>query len=700
MEFYDLLTEKYKIDLNDGQREAVSHVGGPALVLAGPGSGKTTVITARAARLCLKEGISPRNILTLTFNRAAAQDMKSRFEQVYGESVGGQVRFSTIHGFCNQILHDYERRQGHRFKLIESDSQMVRKEHILRGIYQDVNHKPASEEELEALAGEIGLLKNRMIKDVETFESETSTKNFGRIYRDYENLKREKLYLDYDDMLAYAYAVLRKCPDILVRYQERYPFVQVDEGQDLSKIQFELLDLLQTGTSRNLFVVADDDQSIYAFRGAEPDYILNMKQRYEGCQIFRLETNYRSSKNIVETSSRFIGKNLRRFQKKHSTPNGDGVDPSIVRVGNESEQVDFLINHIERIRTEHPDASVAVIYRNNLSSMALVDALDRRQMYFQLRQNRLHFFHHWVVQDVTALLRFAVDPMDAEAFERFYYKIGRYLSKAMIEFAGHTAAKGSFLNTLLKFPGLQPFQIRNLNELKSDFQRLSGLQPKDAMDEIESVFCYGDFIRDYCEKTGNSSIFAYNIFGILKLIAEGCETVPDFLHRITELRLILQNAAVSAEQSNLTLTTMHSAKGLEFDCVFLIDLTVDEIPGFELKGDENSREAEEERRLFYVGMTRARKLLYLVYPRFRGGVPQERSDFLNEVAACLTCPVKLPAGEIGEGATVVHSKLGTGVVESVEIQGKSVFLNVSFSGTMRTLDYTICKQNGLLEIVE
>jgi DNA helicase-2/ATP-dependent DNA helicase PcrA len=699
LEFFDLLETKHHISLNEQQKSAVSHVTGPALVLAGPGSGKTTVITARTAYLCLEMGIDPKCILTMTFGRLATFDMKTRFDRLFGQEVTEKVRFSTLHSFCNRVLHDYERRQGQRFRLIESDEEEESKQQILRGIYQDINHVKVNDDELETLISEIGLVKNRMIKDLELIDSFTITKNIKLIYQAYEGYKKENLYMDYDDMLTYAYVILRKCPDILEHYKRLYRFIQVDEGQDLSKIQFEILNLLVDQKKQNLFIVADDDQSIYAFRGAEPEYVLNFKDRYDNCDIFKLETNYRSSKNIVEMSSRFIKKNQRRFDKNHNTKNKEATDPVLIGVEDESEQTSLILQKIAQIQSERPDCSIAIIYRNNLSSLAIVDALERQNINFKIRQNRLHFFSNWSVQDVISILRFSTDQTDVESFERVYYKMKRYISKAMMEFAKKTYYKESFINAILEFSNLQQFQIRNLVELKSEFKKLYQLKPIEALNYIDEQFKYDEYRHDFCEKARISYAYASNIFSILKCIASYCETVPDFLRRIADLNDLLQSKELLSRRSNITLTTMHSSKGLEFDCVFMVDLTNDEIPGLDIKETEINPLVEEERRLFYVGMTRARKTLYLIYPKHKGDVPHPRSVFLNEVATCFSSVKNKPTDEIIEGALINHQKFGYGLVESVRKQSNNIILTVSFQGERKTLDYTVCKQNGLLILI-
>ena len=693
MDFFEFLFEKVHIRLDPEQARAVEYVAGPALVLAGPGSGKTTVVTARTAYLCRKAGVQPSQILTMTFNRAAAQEMEERFERVFGALVPRKVRFFTIHGFCNRVIYMYERRQGQTLHRIESEENEGGRERILREIYQNINHGWPSEEELETLSSEIGLVKNGMVRDTDTVGA--VTRNFRLIYKAYEDFKRGHRYIDFDDMLTYAYAILRKCPDILRYYRNRYRYIQVDEGQDLSKIQFEILSLLAGRESPNLFIVADDDQSIYGFRGAAPQYILNFSDRYADCRIFRLEANYRSSRNIVELSSRFIRKNRNRYDKDHHTDNPADRPVQIVAVKDESEQVDFILKTLRKLQDEHPDRTAALIYRNNLSSVLLADALSRRGIDFGVRQSRLHFFSHWVVQDVRSMLRFALNQMDAEAFGIIYYKIRRYISRAMIDHANTVPYRESYIDALLEYPGLQPYQQRQLTQLKEDFRLLARLKPRQALEMIESGFRYGEYMQEYSEKTRGSGAAVAGMYGILQVIAGGCPSIDGFLERLDRLEEMFRSGEFAGRSSNLTLTTMHSAKGLEFDCVFLLDLVSDEIPGPEPAGAGGSVDLalEEERRLFYVGMTRARKYLYMVYPRKRGNVPEAPSVFVSEAAECLHMRAR---PKVDEGMAVHHRKFGDGVVKSVSRQGGSTMLVVVFGDTEHTLDYNLCMSSGLL----
>jgi len=693
--FLNTLKEKYKINLDEQQQQAVKHVNGPALILAGPGSGKTTVITARTAYLILEVGVSPDSILTLTFNKAAQLEMEHRFNRIYGADVARKVRFSTLHSFSNRVVMDYEKKQGKRLKRIEGDEEAGEsKRKILSMLYQQINESKLNDDELENLINEIGLVKNKMIKDFEGIKFDT--KNFPIIYKAYEDYKKSNLYIDFDDMLTYAYSILNKCPDILSYYREKYRYIQVDEGQDLSKIQFEILKLLVKTDDGNIFIVADDDQSIYGFRGADPQYILNIREQFRGCRLYRLENNYRSTKNIVEISSNFIKTNTQRFDKNHKTDNDYKYDPNIVQVEDEKEQLKFIVEKLKAHMEE--GKSVAVLYRNNLSSIAIADMLDRSGIPFKVRQNKLFFFNHWVVQDILAFFKFALNQCDGESFSRIYYKMNRYISKSMLEHALNVDFKESVIDGLLSSGDIKPYQQRVLEELKKEFKMLARKHPLLALEYIEDNFKYFDSVKEYCENTGLSFDYQYSFFGIMKAIARECLTIPLFLQRMEELRELFEKSKSSDLKKAATLTTLHSSKGLEYDAVLMVDLTEDEIPGrraVELaKKNQDNSTLEEERRLFYVGMTRAKEYLYLVSPAVKNGVRAVRSTFINEVISVMK---KKEADEIGEGMIINHKHFGEGVITAIlEQKGGQVILEIDFGGIRRKLDFSICLENGLI----
>ena len=698
MDFFDTLTDKYKIKLNDQQKKAVSHFTGPALILAGPGSGKTTVITARVAYLIIKAGIKPQSILTLTFNKAAQLEMERRFYKLYGSEIEDKIQFATIHSFCNKVVRDYERMKGQRLRRIEGSEEDINKKHLLKDIYFNINNAKLNDDELESLINEIGYVKNKMIKNLE--EGTFSSKKFTQVYKAYEDYKKSNLMIDFDDMLTYAYSILIKCPEILNYYRNRYKFIQVDEGQDLSKVQFEILKLL-INENNNFFIVADDDQSIYGFRGADPQHILDIEKQFKNCKIFRLEHNYRSTKNIVELSNKFIKLNKNRFDKNHTTVNEAKCDPIIFNTEDEQAQINVVLDTIKQSLSQGKTKDIAILYRNNLSSILLADILDRNEISFKIKQNKLFFFKHWLVQDVVAFLMFALDQHDIEAFSKIYFRMNRFISKSMLESAVDNTNE-SVIDCIMKNNDLKQFQINTLLELKLEFNSLAKKNPWSALEYIKNNFKYLESINEYCKLVGLSFEYLNKLFGILQGISAGCGTISSFLIRLQELEQLFEGSASSkslGKPSNITLSTFHSSKGLEYDCVFMIDLNNSEIPGDkalekELENKDSSI-LEEERRLFYVGMTRARYELSLVFPAALNNQKVLRSIFVNEVVKLVQKDI---IDGIGEGSIVQHLKFGKGFVVAINENGNErQTIEIKFlNGQQKTLDLQLCLDNKLL----
>lgn len=695
MGFFNILEKNYKINLNNQQKEAVTHTRGPALVLAGPGSGKTTVIVSRTAYLILELKIKSENILTMTFNKAAAIEMEKRFNNIFSGISDKKVHFSTFHSFCNSVVKDYEKMQGKYLSRIEGDEESKNnKRLILKEIYKNINGSQINDDELEGLINDIGVIKNKMIKNLQEFN--TNIKNFSQIYKNYESYKRENLLMDFDDMLTFAYAILQRYPNILKRYTGKYTFIQVDEGQDLSKIQFEILKLLVGSEEKNIFLVADDDQSIYGFRGAEPEYILSMEKQFNGCSFYYLSNNYRSTANIVEISSSFIKNNTERYDKKHSTCNEYKHDPFIVKTKDQSVQYNFIVDKVKEHLREN-NSTVALLYRNNISSIPLAEALDRNGINFNVKQNKVFFFNHWVVQDILAFLKFSQDQTDIDSFWRIYYKMNRYISKAMLEYALNVGYKNSIIDGILKNNDLETYRKMTLLNVKSEFKKLSKKKPFDALNYIEKDFNYFEYVKDYCDDTGLFYDYIYSLFGVLKVMALKCRKITDYLQRIEEVKELLENPTSGAR---LTMSTIHSSKGLEYDCVMMLDMVNSELPGesaIDLFREENKAELlEEERRLFYVGITRAKEYLYLIYPNFRNGFREERTIFIDEILDC----IKMKSlNDITEGMIVNHKHFGEGVIAAILEENKgSIIVEVDFNGIRRKFDLIMCLEKGILKI--
>lgn len=694
--FFENLSKQFHIHLDPQQQEAVKHRKGPALTLAGPGSGKTTVIVSRTAYLVMEAGIRPENILTVTFNRAAGREMGQRFEQTFGQVIKEDIHFSTLHSFCNGVLRQYERMKGKSLKRIEGkEDSEENKRKILRNIYYEIHKTAINEDEIETLLSELSLVKNTMLKELggERF----STKGFQEIYQTYESYKKANLMVDFDDMLTYVYSILSRFPRILEGYRRSYPYIQVDEGQDLSNIQFEIIKLL-AGPENNIFIVADDDQSIYGFRGAQPEHILSVSEHFPGCRFYYLENNYRSCGNIVDISSQFIKNNKKRYDKNHKVTHAPAKDPVMLQPRDENSQIKFLVDTVKS-RIVQKGKNVGILYRNNLSSIAVAEAFLRNHIPFALRQNKVFFFNHWAVLDVLAFLRFAMDQKDTASFLRICFKMNRFLSKAMVEHGLSQPTADSLLDNLLTYSDLKAFQISRIEGIKAEFKRLARMQTSAALHYIENDFKYFESIREYCDATGISFEYVYRLFGILKTLAAEYSAIPIFLQRLEQLESCIADSASYKDNSRVTLSTIHSAKGLEYDCVIMVDVTEEEIPGRKavdaVAKNKDTGLLEEERRLFYVGITRAKRELFLTSPQYVNGSPAARSVFISELAGVMN---RAKASALMEGTLVYHKYFGYGrVVALLDYSDGKTTIEIDFSGIRRKLDFTTCMENGLLQ---
>ena len=687
-------SQNYDIKLNPSQEQAVTHKNGAALVLAGPGSGKTTVIITRTAFLILNENIRPENILTLTYNRAAKYEMEHRFKRVFGKIIPEAVRFSTFHSLCKSIVDDYQRRQRKWLKIIEGENNQESKVMILKDIYKKINGQNINEDQLEDLISNISLVKNKMIDKLEDIDF--SIKNFEEIFKEYEKLKKEKLFMDYDDMLTYARLILMKCPDILINYKNQYRYIQIDEGQDLSKIQFEILKLLVDKKENELFIVADDDQSIYGFRGAEPQYIIDINHEYKNCKLFKLEENYRSTKDIVELTSAFIKNNKVRYDKAHKTTHEYKYEPVICSLKNEQEQLNFILQTVNEHLNNKKSNEIGILFRNNLSAIPILDVLEENGIKTSIKQNKMFFFKHWLVQDILSFLKFSLKQLDIEAFKRICFRMNRYISKAMLEQALEKKNNESILDNILEIIDKKAYQFNKISDIKYEFKRMAKMSAKEALEYIEYDFNYFEGIKEYCKNTGQAFEYIYYIFGILKMVANRYKTIESFLERINQLDNLFKSSKVDAK-TQIALSTFHSSKGLEYQCVLMVDLVQDEIPGkqaIELSKSFNNAELEEERRLFYVAMTRAKEYLYLIHPVSKNNSRKEVSLFIEEAARIMN---KKLAEQIGEGQLVKHKRFGEGaIVRVLEEKNGSVFMEIDFKGKIKKLDLKLCVQNGLL----
>lgn len=608
--------------LNYQQQQAVEHYLGPALILAVPGAGKTTVLIHRTANLINKYKIDPARILSITFSRASARDMEARFLRDYRE-LGGRVNFSTIHSLCFNIVRDYARQTRQVFSLIEDSRNRPNKYSLLREVYSSINKSGLSEDNMESLINALGYVKNMMIAPEDL--SLKDIPNFSEIYRAYESIKKENKYIDFDDMLSLSLEILRSNRASLAHYQGLYDFIQLDEAQDTSRIQIEIIKLLAL-PGNNLFVVADDDQSIYGFRGAYPDGLLNFKDHYPQAKIFLMEENFRSSENIVTASKKLISNNMKRFKKNIFTSNDSYRPVKLVRLNRLEDQYDYICREI----LENPGRDYAVLYRNNISAIGLVNSLNKEGIDFFIKDRNLRFFKHWILEDIHNFLLFAEDTSNMEVYEKIYYKKKGYISRRQLDYARKLNPDQCVFQRIKGFPDIKFFYVKTLNELKDDFDLIKKLPVAEALAYIKYDLGYLDYLKEFSDKFGYSFAKLSLVLKLLEIIAQGLASREDFLARLQELR----QACLNSSPSNLTLTTIHSAKGLEFDNVFLIDLVDGDFPSstsIEKADEDDFNFLEEERRLFYVAMTRAKHQLTMFTVEIIDSSSVEQSRFIDDI---------------------------------------------------------------------
>lgn len=598
---YRAFCEKYNIRLNRQQERAVQAVEGANLLLAVPGSGKTTVLVARLGYMILCRKIQPQRILAMTFSKQAAMDMHSRFCAVFGQELGGRIQFRTIHSVANGILSAYERRSGHRKPELESDTGKVIA-NILRARQEDY---PSDSDVAEATAA-ITNIKNLCLTAEQIPRQGFATPDIAQVYEAYQAALKKHNRMDYDDQVCYAVRILRGCPDLLEHYRAQYPYICVDEAQDTSKAQHELLKLM-VGERGNIFMVGDEDQSIYRFRGAYPQALLDFKDNYPNPYILWMETNYRSTPQIVDAAADFITRNQNRYPKEMTAQRSGGAPITRIELPDRGAQY----QHLLKIAEKKPD-STAVIYRDNDSAIPLIDLLIKQNIPYRCPKREFGLFSAKTTRDVVAFMEFLQDQKNVDAFRRICYKGGFYLDKKTVEIACKMVQGRD-----ITFPQALREQAKRFPKVRSSVAAFDSfcrvgqhLKAKSLLRHLDANG-YGA----YMEKERMDR----NAFELLLELAAEDPSVPAFLQHLNTLRDQLEKGNDSGE--GIILTTAHSAKGLEYDSVFIMDLYDGRFPGAPLGGISGRKSdmdaGEEERRLFYVAMTRARNQLTLLTIRDR-----------------------------------------------------------------------------------
>lgn len=734
----------FSVKLNQQQKEAVQSTKGPVLLLAVPGSGKTTVLVIRLGYMIYCKNIPPESILTVTYTVAATKDMSERFAVRFGEDMAKRLEFRTINGICARIIQYYGRRIGKTpFELVKDEKATTG---MLIRICQDHGMGYPTESDLKNVRTLLTYIKNMMLneEELQKLEEESDIRIAG-IYREYCRQMREQKLMDYDDQMLYAYNMLRKDPGVLAYFQNRYPYICVDEAQDTSKIQHAIIALLAAGTG-NLFMVGDEDQSIYGFRAAYPEALLSFEKKHPGAKVLLMEENFRSNAKIVEAADKFIQKNTLRHEKHMRAAREAGADIREISLKSRKAQYVYLMKAAQECTTgmagmsgseEHrgrADASVtetAVLYRDNECAIPLIDLLERKNIPYRMRNADLSFFTHRTVLDVQNIIRFAMDPKDTELFMQIYYRLKLFFNKKdALRYAQISQEKDmEVLDAALKYGNLEKYQEDNIRNLKRQMVRILNMPGDEAVNQILTYMGY----QDYLKKMGMNA----NKLETVKLIGSRVESPEKLLERLEELRTIIQEK-VSDKDCPFILSTMHASKGLEYDTVYLLDVMDGILPEKVLANPRTASKEEletyeEERRLFYVGVTRAKNQLNVFTTNKPSKFCSEllgkrnlRENQQKEYAGIKKWGDYSPAGTygikgngmyhgygtghgsqkqpgksyqeladaLGEGMIVKHKKFGEGVV--VDMEGEHI--RIQFGDNVKNMDLKVLARLGMLEI--
>lgn len=588
------------------------------MVLAGPGSGKTLTITKRIEYLIQTYKVNPEEILVITFTKAASGEMRERFAKL-GNSGRSPVTFGTFHGIYYGILKwAYKLNAANIF----SEEQ---KYQLLKQIVNKMEIEIDDEKDfLQGIAGEISNIKNNQILP-EEYESLNCSENvFRQIYENYEAERKKLRKIDFDDMLVLVYELFKKRPDILKMWQGKFKYILIDEFQDINRVQYDVIRML-AAPEDNLFIVGDDDQSIYRFRGARPEIMLGFQKDYPGTKEIVLDVNYRSTKAVVNAAARVIRHNVNRYRKEIVTTNEQGETVHIQEVKNPIEESKYVINGIrEAEKRGVPMSDIAVLFRTNVEARAIVETFMEYNVPFHMKEHVSNLYEHFIARDLIAYMKMALGDRSRKLFLEIMNRPNRYIGRDSVEMG-----EISF-ESLRKFYCDKDWMLDRIDQLEVDFRILRQMAPYGAIQYIRKRIGYDEFLKEYAQFRKMKVEDLNETMREIEERAKAFRTIEEWFAHIEEYSEELKRQAgyQNTGREAVKLMTMHGAKGLEFDTVFLIGANETITP---YKKSETIEELEEERRMFYVAMTRAKKKLVVSYTKERNGKSMSQSRFVGEM---------------------------------------------------------------------
>ena len=612
--------------LNRGQDEAIKHGNGPCMVLAPPGSGKTLIVTERTRYLIEESGVRPDQILVITFTRYAAREMKERFERLTAGK-NYPVTFGTFHSIFYGILK-CAYGIGANNLMSEKESSVLLQEVLDQTDIESTPEVEDEEELVRELLREVGMVKNGLchLKD---FHSKYLTQDeFAEVFRSYEHQKKELKKFDFDDMLVQCYALFRKKPEILQGWQKRFQYILIDEFQDINRVQYEVIRML-AAPRYNLFVVGDDDQSIYGFRGAKPELMLYMKQEFPSLRTISLTVNYRSTEFITGAAARVILHNDTRFYKRVQSFRGRGQNVHVQEVLDEQEEAQYVKEEIQKKLDQGiKPGEIAVLFRAAVQARIISEILSEHRIPFERRDYVTNFYRHFIVKDMMAYLQLAAGKRDRSLFLTICNRPLRYL------------ARNSMENRQVNFEDLRKFycdkdwMLDIIDQFDVDVRMMKNMAPYAAIQYIRKKIGYDEFLKEYAEKHQISWKQLMDVMAELEERSKNFKSYDEWEIHIAKYTQELEEQQAKARkikgerENKVQLMTIHSAKGLEFEDVFVIHANEGEIPH---QKAEKKDEIEEERRLFYVALTRAKNNLCISYITQKNGNSIKPSRFVEEL---------------------------------------------------------------------
>ena len=606
------------MSLSETQSRAVAHGAGPCICLAGPGSGKTTVITERTKYLIEKEGISPSEILVITFTKAASIEMRERFHNAM-KGRYAPVTFGTFHAVFFTIL-----KAAYHYTA-ENILREEEKYTILRDILEPMDLEIEDEKEfLLGVTEEISLIKNERISLEHYYSSNCPEDVFRSIFREYQQALIRKRKLDFDDMLVCTYELLKARPDICRGWQKRFRYILIDEFQDINQVQYDVIRML-AAPENNLFVVGDDDQSIYGFRGADSRLMFQFQKDFPDAKQLLLDVNYRSSKNIVKNSLKVIANNEVRFDKKIWAWKESGETLHVQEVKDPVEEASYVVEQIKKqMETGILAEEIAVLFRVHTDARAVVEALIDEKIPFQMREHLPNLYNHFIAKDIMAYFRLAMGQRERKDFLQVMNRPKRYLGRDCLP--GRVVS----FEEMRKFYCDKEWMQDRIDQFEWDLKMLAKMAPYAAIQYLKKKIGYDEFLREYATTKNMKAADLREVLSEIEEAAKPFQTMEEWFVHVEEYTEALKKKEQQKEQNQegVRLMTLHASKGLEFHTVFLIEANEGRIPYQKAEKEQN---VEEERRLFYVGMTRAKDVLKITYVKIKNGKEISPSRFVEEL---------------------------------------------------------------------